>query len=165
MPPRPLPWDQSPKMRAPWQLGPRDPPHELFRRQSTTAPLPAEAMSPHRDTITVMMIMGCPCNLRQFAGRRKERNGMLTLQKSKKDHQMHLRCDNQHGWKAPEQIALAPPPQSAQHVTPAALALPRLHPAGSYSAICDSSIPTVAAYLGRRLLLVVAAPPCRAHRW
>jgi len=61
-------------------LGPRDPPHELLRRQSTTAPLPAEAMSPHRDTMTVMMIMGCTCNLRQFAGRRKERNRMLTLQ-------------------------------------------------------------------------------------
>ena len=119
-----------------------------------TAPLPAEAMSPHRDTMTVMIIMGCTCNLRQFAGRRKERNGMLTLQKSKKDHQMHLRCDKQHRWKAPEQIAPAPPLQSAQHVTPVALALPRLHPAGSYSAICDSSIPTIAAYLGRQLLLV-----------
>jgi len=33
-------------------LGPRDPPHELLRRQSTTTPLPAEAMSPHRDTIS-----------------------------------------------------------------------------------------------------------------
>jgi hypothetical protein len=102
--PWPLPRGQSPETRAPWQPSPA--PHELSRSQSTTAPLPTEAMAPHRDTMT---IMGSTCNLPQFGERRKEEQDeeqdAHTSKSAQKDPQMHIKCGNQHRRKTPRQIA------------------------------------------------------------